>query len=213
MKEQEWLASNDPYKMLEFIFEQTYRKLYGLKYKNKWILSQRKLILYGCAVFKGIIIEYPEYNESKDIINIVEQFADGILSSDYVDNINNNSIDNIDPYDLTYALTSRNDHILMSYLKTFFDVTTKRKIIQSDLLRDIVGNPWHLDLTTLDIPEKVKQIILNIYQEQDWNAIPILTDMLEDNNFNDDDILYHLRCRNLLHTKGCWAIDKLLNKD
>jgi hypothetical protein len=86
---------------------------------------------------------------------------------------------------------------------------------QRQLLRDIMGNPFRqaiiepLCLTWQD--GQIVRLAELIYNEQQWNDLPILADALEDAGCTDETILSH--CRNPgLHARGCWLLDGLLCK-
>lgn len=54
----------------------------------------------------------------------------------------------------------------------------------------------------------------SIYDFNQWQDCPILADMLEDASCPDQHLLDHLRRSSpFLHSRGCWAIDFLLNKN
>src|SRR5262249_19119703 len=80
------------------------------------------------------------------------------------------------------------------------------------LLREIVGpfrivrldRSWQT-ATTIAIAQ-------TIYDSQDYTAMPILADAIEDAGCDDADILSHLRGPRP-HARGCWLVDLLLAKE
>ena len=83
---------------------------------------------------------------------------------------------------------------------------------QTDLLRDIFGNPFrsvefHLEWFTSD----VLLLARGVYADRAFDRMPILADALQDAGCDDDDILNH--CREAReHARGCWVVDLLLGK-
>src|SRR5262245_45497126 len=85
------------------------------------------------------------------------------------------------------------------------------------LLRHIVGNPFHpqavddyiLAWNDMVIPK----IAQGIYEEGDFQRLPILADALEEAGCTNEDILTHCRDPKQVHVKGCWVVDLLLGKE
>ena len=89
--------------------------------------------------------------------------------------------------------------------------------VQSDLLRDIFGNPFRpvtLAPSLLDWNDSVVvKLSQGIYEERAFDRLPILADALEDAGCDDQDILAHCREQGLVHVRGCWVVDLLLGKE
>lgn len=84
--------------------------------------------------------------------------------------------------------------------------------VQCDLLRDIFGNPFHP--VTIDPAWNngtVRHLAQAIYDERAFDRMPILADALEDAGCHNEEILAHCR-GDSPHTRGCWAVDLLLEK-
>jgi hypothetical protein len=87
---------------------------------------------------------------------------------------------------------------------------------QADLLRCIIGNPFH----PADIDSKwlswnngtIPAIARRIYDERRFEDMPILADALEDAGCADAAILDHCRGPGP-HVRGCWVLDLLLGKE
>jgi hypothetical protein len=83
---------------------------------------------------------------------------------------------------------------------------------QADLLRDILGNPYHpviLDPTWLT--PTVRSLSQGIYDERAFDRMPILADALEDAGCSDLQILEHCRGKGP-HARGCFVVDIILGK-
>lgn len=84
---------------------------------------------------------------------------------------------------------------------------------QSNLLRDIVGNPFRP--ATVDPAWLTANVVLlaqAIYDERAFDRLPILGDALEDAGCDNADILNHCRQPGE-HVRGCWAVDLVLAKN
>jgi hypothetical protein len=88
--------------------------------------------------------------------------------------------------------------------------------VLSDLLRDIVGNPF-VPPSVVDPGwlrwqgGTVGRLASAIYEERRFAELPILADALEDAGCGNADILGHCRSGGE-HARGCWVVDWLLNK-
>jgi hypothetical protein len=82
-------------------------------------------------------------------------------------------------------------------------------------IRCMFGNPCRpvsIDSAWLVWNDKtVTRIAELIYEERAFDRLPILADALEESGCTDAAILNHCRQQGV-HTRGCWAVDLLLNK-
>jgi hypothetical protein len=87
---------------------------------------------------------------------------------------------------------------------------------QCDVLRDLIGNPFRpvaVDPRWLAWNERtVPRLARALYDEKDFDNLPILADALEDAGCDDADILRHCREPGR-HVRGCWLLDLLLGKE
>jgi hypothetical protein len=88
---------------------------------------------------------------------------------------------------------------------------------QSDLLRCIFGNPFRkvaVQAAWLRWNDRtVARMAQRIYDERRFEDLPILHDALLDAGCDDANMLSHAREQVAVHTRGCWLLDLLLNKD
>jgi len=95
------------------------------------------------------------------------------------------------------------------------NVYDKRETEQSnrcDLLRDIFGNPFRpvtpdprwLTSTVIDLAR-------TIYEERQWERMPILADALMDAGCDSEEVINHCRGPGP-HVRGCFVVDLLLGK-
>jgi hypothetical protein len=85
-----------------------------------------------------------------------------------------------------------------------------------DALRDVIGNPFRSQQPILPAvlawnDSCVLRIAQGIYDDRDFDRLPILHDALLDAGCDNDDILAHCRGAGP-HVRGCWVIDLLLGK-
>jgi hypothetical protein len=87
---------------------------------------------------------------------------------------------------------------------------------QARLLRCVFGNPFGpvvLDESWLAWNgELVVRLAQSIYDERDFDRLPILADALEDAGCTSEDLLRHLREPGE-HARGCWALDVVRSVD
>jgi hypothetical protein len=83
---------------------------------------------------------------------------------------------------------------------------------QACLIRDIFGNPFRP--VTLDPAWRTSDVVAiarTIYDERQFEDMPVLGDALEDAGCDNADILKHCREPGE-HVRGCWVVDLLLGK-
>jgi hypothetical protein len=87
---------------------------------------------------------------------------------------------------------------------------------QAQLLRDIVGNPFHPVLIHSGWlawnDRVVPKLARTIYDEHTSDRLPILADALEEAGCDNADILNHLRGPGP-HVRGCLVVDLILGKE
>ncbi len=90
--------------------------------------------------------------------------------------------------------------------------TLQEESRQTDLLRDIFGNPFRP--VTLDPAWKtqtVVQLARSLYEGRRFGDMPILADALEEAGCDDPAVLEHCRGPGP-HVRGCWVVDLVLGK-
>jgi hypothetical protein len=210
MTEQEWFACVDPQKMLELEF---------LEGKA----SGRKLRLFGCACCRqlwGLLRE----DCFRNAVEVAERFADGKASSRELaaaKKVSGAALERSGLAGLTgpgyCALGSawsctRNPQTAALYPVWVF---TGEAQLQWEvlLLRDIFGNPFRaVTLAAIWLTPSVTALARSVYEDRDFDRLPILADALEEAGCDNGDILAHLRGPGP-HALGCWALDSLLGKE
>lgn len=90
--------------------------------------------------------------------------------------------------------------------------TLQEESRQTDLLRDIFGNPFRP--VTFDpnwLNADVLALARQMYETRDFSAIPILADALMDAGCGEEQVLGHCRGDGP-HVRGCWVIDALTGR-
>jgi hypothetical protein len=83
---------------------------------------------------------------------------------------------------------------------------------QACLLRDIFGNPFRRTaLHRTWLTPAVVNLARTIYDERNFDHLPILADALEEAGCQNAEILSHCRGPGP-HTRGCWPLDAILGK-
>ncbi len=88
----------------------------------------------------------------------------------------------------------------------------QKQVRQSAWLRDIFGNPFQRTLLSSSWRTTNVTTLANaIYQEHNFEDLPILADAVEEAGCTDAAVLGHLRGAGP-HVRGCWALDLVLGK-
>ncbi len=94
--------------------------------------------------------------------------------------------------------------------------------VQSDIIRDVFGNPFYPPPLTLSYEKQdeverwlarndgtASKLVAAMEDDHQYDQIPILADALEEAGCDDVEILDH--CRNgKIHVRGCWVVRMLL---
>jgi hypothetical protein len=84
--------------------------------------------------------------------------------------------------------------------------------VQTDLVRDIFGNPFRpVTFDPVWLTSTAQTLAKQMYKSRDFGAMPILADALQDAGCDNDDILNHCRAESV-HVRGCWVVDLVLGK-
>jgi hypothetical protein len=90
-------------------------------------------------------------------------------------------------------------------------VEGRERAEQANILRDIAGNPFRpfaFDPTWRT--SAAVGLARTIYAENQFEALPILADALQDAGCEDAEVLTH--CRMPGHQRGCWLVDLVLGR-
>jgi hypothetical protein len=223
MTEEEWIAGTKPRPMLEFRRDQ---------------ISRRKLRLFAIACFRR---DWNLYNDerSREAISIGERYADGQATSEQLKaahaaamqgareitavafmplgtwrtdqefeenhrRIGSSLASNDASWGSAMAATARRNIHTPEYILEAH--------AEAILLRDICGNPFRPAIfDSRWRTATVTALAQAIYDDRNFDRLPILADALEDAGCTQQEILNHCRGGGE-HARGCWAVDLILGK-
>ncbi|OWK36546.1 hypothetical protein [Fimbriiglobus ruber] len=214
MTEAEWLASEDPKTMLDYVREKA---------------GERKLRLFaaGCCIR---VRSKTKWERTHQAILAAELYADGLMSAEEVaaarQAAHTQSERPAGKASATdFQLCAAAMGALFGFIQDFWGVRIAQEgslkvsddypaewKAQSGLLRDIFGNPFR-SVTFLSEwhTSNVLALAQQMYESRDFSAMPILADALQDAGCYSADILDHCRGPGP-HSRGCWALDLVLGK-
>jgi hypothetical protein len=193
MKEAEWLACDDPGKMLNFL---------GRK------ASERKLRLFVVACCLGDWSSLYE-DRSRRLVELAERYADGEASEAEL----------AEARRIAYPgeLLSMIDPKVAGAALVLVRVMKREPARQVRNLREIFGNPFRRRRSTDPAwlswsGGTVRKLDQSIYDERAFDRLPVLADALEEAGCTDAVILSHCRSGEG-HVRGCWVVDLLLDRE
>jgi hypothetical protein len=216
MTEEEWNTSVCPDAMLNHIWH---------------VASARKMRLIGCAACRRIWDRMTD-PRCREAVRASEQFADGLISEWNLDllsgaaeeafedaySVNDDlkaNVANAASYSSSPSLAWEVlGEALAAIRSAGANGTAAECAAQSDLLRDLFGNPF--ERVALDrswLTSDVVALARGIYDERAFDRMPILADALQDGGCTDDNILNHCRDVNRIHARGCSVVDLALGKE
>jgi hypothetical protein len=200
MTEAEWLACEDPQKLVEVVLESPRA-------------NDRTCRLCVAAIevrFAITLLGSPYPASIRKRIAAMEKWADNGKASKLIR----------DYQGLDYALVDPDPRVAIrgaAALPDELDEADGRAAVKAGVasaLREVFGNPfrpvafspsWRTD-TALSLARQM-------YEARDFGAMPILADALQDAGCNDEHILAHCRDPQQVHVRGCWAVDLVLGKE
>jgi hypothetical protein len=204
MTEGEWLASEDPRAMLEF-----------LRYKQ---MSGRKYRLYACAAVRRFWHQLDD-ERSRNAVEVAERLADGEMTRKQLAESETRS----DALHVSGGGMARKT-LHRSARHAANDVSFAREGSQLPaLLRCVFRHPSRpplvVDPAWLSWGGDVAvRLARGVYDERqmpqgtlDPDRLLVLSDALHEAGCEDEEILTHLRGPGP-HIRGCWVIDLLLGK-
>jgi hypothetical protein len=92
----------------------------------------------------------------------------------------------------------------------FVDADDAEYALGCELLREVFGNPFRpLDFAPWRTGTAVA-LARTMYESQDFGAMPILADALQDAGCDNAEVLSHCRDASQVHARGCWVVDGVL---
>ncbi|MFO0824399.1 MAG: hypothetical protein U0792_15005 [Gemmataceae bacterium] len=237
MTEAEWLACDDPYRLM----------LYGPRRA-----SRRQCLLAICGYARRIE-RYIPHRTVVLYLTECEQAADGLAS---IDNTNDGIHNRLQALSPSFPKESPHHRLSTSLLACLFTAAMEKPYIhpasyqsvrgavtnlmgidpsndelnprlhseswrvaweqegtaQVNIIRDIFGNPFRP--VAFDAEWRTSTAVAlaqQMYESRDFSTMPILADALQDAGCVNEDILNHCRGDGP-HVRGCWVVDMLLGK-
>ena len=218
MTEAEWVSATDPTPMLEFL-------------RGK--ASDRKLRLFAVACCLRLLDRAQVSQRAKREVQVAERYADSLASPGELEEARCYS--NSTAEHACMNTTEAEGGVIMADCAAgnaawaaaehgaqppdhngLSPVFNARLIVeqssQSKIVRCIF-NPFHpISLNPSWQTSTVLALAQGIYQDRAFDRLPILADALQDASCDNPDLLNHLRSEGP-HTRGCWALDLLLNRE
>jgi hypothetical protein len=202
MTEAEWLAREEPWRMLGVARRQ---------------VNRRKFRLLACACCRRA----PDaglHDRGLTAIELAERLADGLETNQARAQAEGELwIGPVTPWSrppiCIYAL--KGNAVKAASDAAFWashNSAAERAIICS-LIRDIFGNPFQpVAFSPAWRTDTEVSLARQMYESRDFSAMPILADALQDAGCDNDDILSHCRSDGP-HVRGCWVVDLVLGKE
>ncbi len=217
MTEEEWLSANFPGRML-WVVEDDDRP------------SERKLNLFGAACLRRIWHLMPGPC-SKLAVETLELFADGNSALEQLTTVRTAAREEGyavetggHQHPSVYAAMGASYDVIDLVASNAAEATAWVKVgtpeatdtlerkAQSDLLRDIFGNPFRpVVADPAWLTPTVVSIASAIYTDRAFDRLPTLADAHEEAGCTDADLLLHCRMPGD-HVRGCWGVDLVLGK-
>jgi hypothetical protein len=226
MTDQEWLQSDDPRPMIEFLLKKRSRKM-------------RLAAVAACRLYSGDHFD----QRIQEALEVAERFADGQATDDEREAAYQNThlailamgdaysaaveapgptseeaedfMNDSDVAEAVRAAVSPEPEDAFSHLpRTRFEFYVA---LVTTILRDVFGPLTRASFDPLWLTSTVTALAGVIYDERQFDMMPILADALEDAGCTDGTILEH--CRHVdhggphtglpvgPHVRGCWVVD------
>ena len=218
MTEAEWLACQDPQRMLTFVVGKA---------------SDRKLRLFACACCRGVWGLL--HSRAKAAVRMAERFAEGnademdLLGASYnlelvFDHAAETGRESTPADRAAYAAAGEEPtywapHAARHAEQAAEPTGTGAGPRQAALLRDVFGSPHAIPIISQNwLTPDVRGLARTLYRtgrspsgDLNGDLMAVLSDALEEAGCADERILSHLRSAGP-HVRGCWVIDLILGK-
>jgi len=233
MHENQWLACEDPTKMLNHLGVSQHWG-YVEQSPHMWVASRkkskldRKLRLFACACCRRIWHLITD-QAARKAVAIAQQFADGKGTAKHLREASHaaarctlelEEIGDLEEYRANQAVLAVLNASGQPLSPLFAarnaaeasgNEATEREA-QCHLIRDVFGNPFRAAVLQ-KLPSKgaVADIATAIYVADRFGDLPVLADALEEAGCTTDEVLNHCRAE-VDHVRGCWVVDQILGK-
>ena len=222
MDEVEWRASEDPMRLLNFLYDRA---------------GDREVRLALCGFARSVWGVLWSGDLSRDAVEVAERYADGLVSPDELAAAADRAEHALElypdepVYDVAFwaclpAAQDRTDEasfyaanvLVMAHPGPGSDAqnNTRRaaeRRTQADIVRDVFG-PLPFRPVTLAPAWRTPTAVAvarAIYDGRTFHDLPVLADALQDAGCDHGELLAHC-CGGGVHVRGCWAVDLVLGK-
>jgi hypothetical protein len=213
LTEAEWLACDDPKKMLAFL---------------RGRAGERKVRLFAVACCRRAWHLLAD-ERSKNAVRVAEEFADGVRTGDELLAADRAAASVVPPgtwggASAAHWCCGQGDGLDVTEMGTLVVENVRRvapqeAAAQAGLLRCLFGNPLRPVTSNPSwLTPSVTDLTQAAYEHRhlpsgnlDPARLAVLADALEEAGGTDEAILSHLRGSGP-HVRGCWAVDRLLGK-
>ena len=195
MTETEWLQASEPLSMLEHL---------------KGSASERKLRLFGALGLWEYVRFRPDLRNGicPRWANITEQYADGEVGFEDWNGVRTSvhgTFHDVDPHQ--QAMKG------VDWALACCDHEPSESLLLAEFLRDLFGNPFRpVPLDPSWLTSDVVAIARGIYQDREFQRMPMLADALQDAGCCEHDLLEHCR-QPIQHVRGCWVVDLVTKRE
>jgi len=229
MTEDQWLKASEPDLLLNWLHE--VMGLTGMQTNERNLASPRQCRLFACACCR--LIWHWLSESERGYIQVAEAYADGKVKQSSLARVCAKQVSARLPAGVghyasvavTWALklpSATNPDLSSPEILARWAAEYSRRLPienhakrQVALLRDIIPNPYRpvkLEPAWLKWNGGViRKLAESIYDERNYEQLPILADALEDARCTNEDLVKHCRSKGP-HVRGCWAVDLLLGK-
>ncbi len=224
MTEAEWLACEDPRRMLGFV-----------RGDKRNPLPERRSRLFGVACCRRLLHLIVD-SRSRKALEVTERYADGTATTDELDAAYSEAFD-VEAFYAEHPDRQRGKRLealgcaanavaecchedelaegvaLEALTAAEAARITGEAAAQANLVRDIFGNPFRL--VAFDPAWRTEHIVgiaSKVYEKRDFATMAILADALEETGCVEAGILVHCREPGV-HVRGCWVVDAILVKE
>jgi hypothetical protein len=225
MNQAKWLSGTDPVAMLAYCAGKFGRWTTPSFERLVNRYGPRKLGLYGVACCRQLWdrLDTP----ARELIESFEAYCDGLISTEEIfgRHTATRSVSLGVPWLIQatgklYCIGEDTDMEYWEDLKRALKAVQrdsaqamfKERIQQAHLLREVFGNPFRArEAAPGWRSHTAVALARRAYEERDWSMLPVLADALEEAGCQDVELLQHCR-RGSDHYRGCWAVDRILNR-
>ena len=204
MTEAEWLACDDPERILSF-----------LQINDA---GDRLLRLLACAGCRAVW-QWLNDERSREAVEVAEKYADGQTTPEELRAAASRAHDAV----VSFRDTTANDFDVSSraFYATQEPINAARVVLtrcqtraRCKLVREIFGNPFRPVVFSPEWrTDTAVTLARQMYDSREFSAMPILADALQDAGCDEPALLKHLRSTKQTHVRGCWALDLVLGKE